>query len=530
MSEPPANDQPLAPQQDALESLDRIRAILLRDDRQEVDRLARSTHLEVAALRAEVRRLHELISALESEKADATTIVPEIEAALSGITASAVTQDHQEMAQALGPVMAEATRVQIAHDEDDMREALAPVMFGAIQQAIRDAFRDLTRQIDARLRATTRRFSLRERFSLGMRGVTPSSLALRNALPYEIQEVFLIHNQSGLLLAHHSAETEPNDSDLISAMLTAIRDFVGDAFLEGDDDPELQEVQYGDETIIIKSGRAAYCAVVVEGTEPTGLRSRLQTFVWDLHNEYGSALLAYDGDPDTIPDLRPQLAELNVSLGDDGSQEPALSAPPSRGLVAGLGCGGLATIVLLCFAVWMTMRLLPVAFANGAFLTPQPTATALPTQTNTPPPSPTLAPSRTPSPEPTDDSPFLTMTAAVPTAVAQTLTAQPSPTPLPSATATDRPTSTPTPTPEATPLVALTTGTVWVLAEPVLASEQLYVIPEQAQVEIEALFGEWVQVRYPPTSAAEAGWMLRRWLDLPDTVPGTIITPQGVEG
>lgn len=55
--------------------------------------------------------------------------------------------------------------------------------------------------------------------------------AFRTALPFKVEEVFVIHRESGLLLHHETRDpASMSDSDLISGMLTAIRDFAQDAF------------------------------------------------------------------------------------------------------------------------------------------------------------------------------------------------------------------------------------------------------------------------------------------------------------
>jgi hypothetical protein len=62
----------------------------------------------------------------------------------------------------------------------------------------------------------------------------------------------LIHRETGLLLRHVTSEPEAlPDSDLVSGMLTAIRDFVGDA-VGGDpeSDVDLDAIQYGAEAIL----------------------------------------------------------------------------------------------------------------------------------------------------------------------------------------------------------------------------------------------------------------------------------------
>ncbi len=168
------------------------------------------------------------------------------------------------MAEALGPIMGEAIRVQIRDSRKDMIEALYPVIGATVQRAVGEFTKEFQRNIDARLKATFGPQGMVRTAMARMRGVSSAELALRDLLPFSIKEIFLIQHGSGLLLAYsHPGSTEVADSDLISGMLTAIRDFVHDSFGHGDEDKELDEIQYGDERIIIQSGRAAYLAVVI---------------------------------------------------------------------------------------------------------------------------------------------------------------------------------------------------------------------------------------------------------------------------
>jgi hypothetical protein len=141
-----------------------------------------------------------------------------------------------------------------------------------------------------------------------VQGVSASELALRDALPFHIRQIFLIQQESGLLLAHVGAE-ETADSDLISAMLTAIRDFVRDSFGSTQDD-QLDEVQYGQQRIIIQSGPDVYLAVVFSGIQPEGFHRHLRHFVSELHVNFGSIFHNYDGDPTSLLNLEPKLGRI----------------------------------------------------------------------------------------------------------------------------------------------------------------------------------------------------------------------------
>jgi DNA repair exonuclease SbcCD ATPase subunit len=98
------------------------------------------------------------------------------------------------------PVITPAIREQIRNNRTEMIAALYPIIGQTIGKAIFEAFQDLRRSIDARLKQN---LDLRQRFfhlvARG-RGVSVSDLLLRESLPYAIKHVFLIHRQTGLLL------------------------------------------------------------------------------------------------------------------------------------------------------------------------------------------------------------------------------------------------------------------------------------------------------------------------------------------
>ena len=192
-----------------------------------------------------------------------------------------IRDSRDEMADALGPVMGEAIRVQIRDSRQDMVDALYPVIGSTVQRAVAESVREIQRNVDNRLRATFGSQGFFRTLWARLRGVPPGELAVRDALPFQIRQLFLIHQESGLLLAHVGDE-ETADSDLIGAMLTAIRDFVHDSF-GLDQGDQLDEVQYGNQRIIVQSGKAAYLAVVFKGVEPAGFHRHLRDFVSELH-------------------------------------------------------------------------------------------------------------------------------------------------------------------------------------------------------------------------------------------------------
>ncbi len=451
-------------------------------------RLLREANDQVYNLKTEM----EILS--RKAQSDSEGLVARVTPVLGDMIGRSIRDSRDEMAEALGPVMGEAMRVQIRDSRKDMIEALYPVIGETVQRAIGEFSREFQRNIDARLRQTFGPQGFLRTASARLRGVSPSQLAFRDALPFTIREIFLIQHGSGLLIAHsHPGSHEVADSDLIGGMLTAIRDFAHDAFGQGDEEKELDEIQYGDERIIIQSGRMAYLAVVINGVEPQGFHSVLRAFVSELHVKYESILKQYNGDPSILPNLQPKLARLVAET----TGGKAYTGPMSRKKKLGWATAallGLLLVSLACFYLQFTIALYPVAF-------PSPTPTVTPSATVTP--TATSTPSRTPT------------TTSTPTRT---------PTPTFTPTRTFTPTATFTLTPTPTPYPAFAAGNVWVRPAPVFTVRRSTVLVVNTQVIVIAVYGPWMQVEWQTTSGIQRGWVPAIWLTLREPVPPERIT------
>jgi hypothetical protein len=143
-----------------------------------------------------------------------------------------------------------------------------------------------------------------------VKGIPGAEMALRESLPFAVDEVFLIHRESGLLLWHVSRSPDvSSDSDLISGMLTAIRDFAEDAFGRGREG-DLDEIQYGERRILIEIAQHVYLAVVMDGIDPTGFRAKMRECVVEISHTHDRALREYDGDRERFSSVEPCLRSL----------------------------------------------------------------------------------------------------------------------------------------------------------------------------------------------------------------------------
>lgn len=277
-------------------------------------------------------------------------------------------QDDESLIRRVNPILGEAIRRKIRDSREEMIEALYPIIGQLVLRAVSEAMRDLARTIDARMRQTISPQSLARRAQAQIRGVSGADVMLRDALPFAINEIFLIHRPTGILLYHTSARGDTgentgeqssaaervNDSDVISGMLTAIQDFVRDAFVDTTQstvDSDLDEIQYGDASIFLETARYAYIAVVASGVEPAGFRGEMRQSIvkFNLANEH--ALAKFDGNTAKLTALNQSLEPLLVfmpahSLGTAEPGEP-INGAASRWLPAVLGLLGIILVVWL---------------------------------------------------------------------------------------------------------------------------------------------------------------------------------------
>ena len=171
--------------------------------------------------------------------------------------------------------------------------------------------------------------------------------------------------------------------------------FVRDSFGE-DGDEQLNEIQYGDQTIIIEGSLSAYVAAVIDGVEPSGFRQRLRDFVSELNLQHERRLRHFDGDPSILPNMDAEASRFYTSTTDAKSDQLFLQKTGTR-LLWGLGIAGTLLTLFSCFYLIFTIRLLPSAFP--ALQKPTVTPTSMPSTTI---PTPTTSPMAIPSITPTN--------------------------------------------------------------------------------------------------------------------------------
>lgn len=250
--------------------------------------------------------------------------------------------EDQKLIQAIAPPVIESLKHAARRSPQRLSEALFPVLGPAIRKAIAHAFSRMTEAINQTLEYSLSPRSLKWRLEAWRTGKTFGEIVLFHTLLYRVEQVFLIHRETGLLLQHVAAEAVvAQDADLVSGMLTAIQDFVRDSF-GGGSEATLEGVKFGDLSIWIEQGPDAIIAAAIRGFAPTRLHATLQEAIETIHGEQGESLEAFAGDTGPFELSRPTLEACLLSQ----YQAPQTKRRSPYFLI------GLASAMVLTLALW----------------------------------------------------------------------------------------------------------------------------------------------------------------------------------
>ena len=211
------------------------------------------------------------------------------------------------LAQSLQIPVEECIQISIKQDAKKFADALFPIMGPAIRKSINESFKAIVQRINKSLEESLSPKGLVWRMQALRTGQSFSDIVLQNTLIFKIEQVFLIHRETGLLIQHmHQDNIDVGDSDAVSAMFTAIQDFVRDSFAGDDssDQKNLNVVEVGDRTVWLEHGPYAVLACVIRGDAPLSFRSLMQSSLESIHALYGSLLQHFSGDTQELEPCR----------------------------------------------------------------------------------------------------------------------------------------------------------------------------------------------------------------------------------
>lgn len=202
----------------------------------------------------------------------------------------------EALSEAMLPTVEEIVRLSIKKDINRFADALFPVIGPAIRKAIGETLRQMLQSLNRTLEQSLSWQGVKWRMQSMRTGIPFAQIALLHGLVYQVEQVFLIHRGTGLMLCHLQRENCPvQNPDLVSSMLSAINDFVADSFaVEANN--RLGNVEVGELSIWIEAGPRATLAIAIRGEAPATLRTRLQQRLEQIEYELSDSLERFDGD------------------------------------------------------------------------------------------------------------------------------------------------------------------------------------------------------------------------------------------
>ena len=182
-----------------------------------------------------------------------------------------------------GHVMAQTIKKQIQESQDEMIDALYPIIGKLIRKFLAKELERLVERVDESINDAFSWQSWRRRIVGWFKGESAGDQVIRDIARAEVEEVFIVDKDSGLLAGSWSRQ-EMADQDMVAGMLTAIKSFVESAFQGGAQD--LETIEYETYKILLHNFHTFYVAVIVSGVVSADYKSQLSDFVMALEERH----------------------------------------------------------------------------------------------------------------------------------------------------------------------------------------------------------------------------------------------------
>lgn len=231
------------------EALEQLKAILLKEDRSELEKIR---------------------DRLDSSEELSKRVSPIIEERLEYFKA--------EFPNEFRVVIQGFIDERIENSQEEILNTIYPVMGKMIKKYIQHQFELLRESINQQIEEQKKRI-FPNRKSKNDTAITPADQLLSQIDTSIIHEIYVIQKHSGILLGSYSG-SDVIDRDALAGMLTAIKSFVEDAFMQ--DQQELEIIRYQNYQIFVYNLYTYYIAVAVEGSLSSERAGQLEDVLMNI--------------------------------------------------------------------------------------------------------------------------------------------------------------------------------------------------------------------------------------------------------
>lgn len=262
----------------------------------------------------DITNVHSLIFGDKNEHIT-DAVRSEARSIVSGVISEAIhdrERKDQSLSQTIAPLMEDAIAKSIENNKASLISSLYPVVGGLVRKSVSVFFNSFLEKLNYLVEYSLTIKGLKWRIAAWREGIPFAQYMIKRSFVYRVEHVLLIHRPSGNLLMDVASEhSECADPALMSAMLTAIDDFVIDSF--NAKDSILDTIKTQDLTLIIDSAPNAVLVAAVSGLPPSDLQQLINQRLEQIHALFLNELVDYQGDNTPFHNVEPHLRSCLVS-------------------------------------------------------------------------------------------------------------------------------------------------------------------------------------------------------------------------
>jgi len=238
--------------------------------------------------RAELLALHERIE-------DRSKFVDHVSNTLGDAILKA--SDSDSFQSSIAPVVASGVLKTARREPMEMGKAIAPALGPAIRGMVTLALENMNQRIDSHIQTNFSIQGFKWRLESKKTGVPLADIVMRETLDFRVEHIMLIHQNTGTLLQEVSQpDISTKDPSVVSSMLTAVSDFVVDAFGADGSQDEAQTYRVGELTAYVERLGDLALAAVVRGTVSPKLKQILRERLESICVIFGETAHNFNGD------------------------------------------------------------------------------------------------------------------------------------------------------------------------------------------------------------------------------------------
>ncbi len=210
------------------------------------------------------------------------------------------------------PLVEKSVEASVANHSDRFVGYLYPLVGTLVRKSVTAFITELLEKTNALIENSFTFKGLKWRFEAWRAGISFSQYVVSQTFSFRVEQVFLIHRETGILLNSVSQSLNTGaDADMVSSMLTAINDFVSDSFKPhaNNSEQQLDIIKTDDFTLLIKQGPKALIVAAITGNMPQHVANQLQVTIEDIHQLYEKDLSQFNGDTSVFENSENQLRD-----------------------------------------------------------------------------------------------------------------------------------------------------------------------------------------------------------------------------